>query len=121
MKYVVSEPALPEVPERHVRPQDVAFGAVRVGDRVERQVRVGGFLLVGELHVVELGTADDAFLLLHGERVPRGQVVQVLLYDDIAAALELRVLRADERRRAGVVAHRVLRTVHETEQVPVVR
>jgi len=46
--------------------------------------------------------------------------VQVLLDQHIAAAREARVLLADQHVPGGLVAHRVLRAVHEAEQVTLV-
>ncbi len=117
---VRAELALPEVPERHVGAQDVALRAVRIGDGVQRDMRVGGLDVVGELDVGELGPPDHPFLLLGRQRVPRGQVMQVLLYDDVAAARERGVLVPHECRRAGVVTHRVLGAVDEPEQISVI-
>ena len=55
-----------------------------------------------------------------GERVPRGQVVEVLLHDHVAATGELWILVADQHRRRRRRARRVLGPVDEPEQVTVV-
>lgn len=117
---VRTELALPEAAERHVGTQDVAFRAVRVRDRVQRHMGVGGLDAVGELDVGELRPPDHPLLLLGAQRVPRRQIVEVLLHDDVAAAREIRVLGADQRSRPRIIAHRVLGAVDEAQQIPVV-
>ena len=106
--------------EGHVVPDDVDFLAVFVDDGGQRVVREGGLDRVVQFDVVELGPADDVLLLLGGQGVPLGQVMQVLLDDHVAAAGVRRVLGADHRRLDRVLAGRVLRPVHEADQVPVV-
>ena len=86
----------------------------------QRVVREAGLHRVVQFDVVELGAADDVLLLLGGQGIPRGQVMQVLLDDHVAAAGVRRVLGADHRRLDRVLAGRVLRPVHEADQVPVV-
>lgn len=117
---VRTELAPPEAAERHVGAEDVPLGAVRVGDGVERDVRVGGLDALGEFDVVRLGAADDPLLLLGAQGLPGGQIVQVLLHEDVTASGERWVLVAHQRGGPGVVAHRVLRTVDESQQVAVV-
>ncbi len=106
-----------EPAEGHVEPQDLPFLAVRAGDGGERDMGVGRLGRVVELDVVGLGAADRAFLLVDGQMLPAGQVVQVLLHDDVAAAGEVLVLVADQHGLGGLPALRVLGAVHEAEQV----
>ena len=68
-------------------------------DGGERLVRLARRVVVVELDVVDLGAADDRLLLLGRQRRPGRQIVQVLLHDDVAAAGEVGILVADERRR----------------------
>ncbi len=96
------------------------FLAVFVDDGGQRVVREGGLDRVVQFDVVELGPADDVLLLLGAQGVPLGQVMQVLLDDHVAAPGVRRVLGADHRRLDRVLAGRVLRPVHEADQVPVV-
>lgn len=117
---VGAEGVLAERAEGHVEPPDLPLRPVRLGDGVERDVRVGGLHVVGQLDVLQLGTADHPLLLLDRQRVPGGEVVQVLLHDDVAAALELRVLVADHHRGERGVALRVLGAVDEAHQVALV-
>ncbi len=102
--------------ERHVVAKDVVFDPRRVGDRVEVLVRqpIAGRI---EFDVVELRAADDALLIGDRQLLPRGEIVQVLLHDDIAAASELRIFRTDERvvRESG--ADRVLSAIDEPQEV----
>lgn len=115
-----AELALSQGAERHVLPHDLAFVAVLVGDGVERDMGVGRLDVVGEFHVGELRAPDDLLLLVRRQRVPRPQVVQVLLDDHITAALEGGVLFADEHGVGGRPALGVLAAVDEAEQVAVV-
>ena len=93
--------------------------AVVVDDRVQRDVRVGGLTSSASSMSSSLVRPIDALLLLDRQRVPGGQVVQVLLHDHVAAAGELRVLVADQR-RAAARPGRVLGAVDEAEQVALV-
>jgi hypothetical protein len=95
--------------------------AVGVDDRVERYMRVGGFDVVGQLDVAELGAANCALLLLDRERVPGLEVVQVLLHDDVAATGELGVLLADRDRGDCRRAVWVFGPIDEAEQVALVK
>ncbi len=79
-----------------------------------------GLLVVVDLDVGELGAPDRALLLLDGERVPCGQVVQVLLHDHVGAAREPGVLVADGHGLERACALRVLGTVDEAQQVTLV-
>ena len=72
---------------------------------------------VVQLDIRELGAADDTLLFLGGQRVPPGQIVQVLLHDDIAAAGERRVLVADERCIVDGSARGILRSVDKAEEI----
>ena len=83
-------------------------------------VRVRRLHRVGHLDVLELAAPDDPLLLVHGQLAPRGEVVRVLLHDDVAATGELRILVADEHRRCGRGPLRVLRAVDEAQQVALV-
>ena len=49
-------------------------------------MRVGGLFVLVHLNVVVLGTADDFLLLGDRQGVPRGHIVDVLLYELVAAA-----------------------------------
>jgi hypothetical protein len=85
------------VAKRHVVAENLHFDAVfdKLGHRV---VGESGFVCIVQLDVGEFAAPDDAFLGLGGQAVPRGQVVQVFLDHHIAAAREVRILDADERR-----------------------
>jgi hypothetical protein len=67
---VRAEDAVAGRSERHVVPDDLALGSVRVHDRVQSDVRVGRLIHIGQFDVVQLGPADDPFLLADRERVP---------------------------------------------------
>ena len=73
-----------------------------------------------QLDVRELRAADRPLLLLDRQRIPRVEVVDVLLHDDVAAARERRVLVADQDRRRGRGALGILGAVDEPEQVALV-
>ena len=81
---------------------------------------VGQLDVVGHLDVGQLRAPDRLLLILGAQRVPGGHVVQVLLHDDVAAAGEVRIGVADQRRRPGRPADRVLGAVDEAEQVALV-
>lgn len=102
----------------HVVAQDAVLVAVVVLDGGERLVRllvaVG---LVVELHVVQLGAADDGLLGLGREAAPGLDVVDVLLHDDVAAAGARGVLAGDEHGVGHGGADRVGGAVDEAEQV----
>ena len=83
--------------ERHVEAQDLPLLPVLADDRVQRDVRVRGLDVVGQLDVAELRAADRSLLVLHRQRIPRLQVVQVLLDDHVAAARRT----PDPRRRSA--------------------
>ncbi len=75
---------------------------------------------VVELDVVGLRPADDRFLLLGAEPLPRREGVQVLLHDQVAAAREGGILVADEDGVGEVGPDRVGRAVDEAEEIAVV-
>jgi hypothetical protein len=83
-------------------------------------VGVGRLDVVGELNVGELRAPDDQLLLLGAQRVPGGQVVGVLLHDDVAAAGKRTVLVADDHGVDGGLAFWVLGPVDEAQQVALV-
>ena len=91
-----AELALRRAPERHVVAEDFYLFAV-LDDRRQRVMRRRRLDRIVKLDVGKLGAADDAFLGFGGQRVPAGHIVQIFLHDDIAAAGERWVLRADER------------------------
>ncbi len=68
-----------------------------------------------QLDVGQLGAADDALLRLGGQAVPAGHVVQVLLYQYVAAAGEVRVLVTDQGMAGDVATGRVLGAVYEAD------
>lgn len=70
--------------------------AVGVLDGAEGLVGLLALGGVGFLDVVELGAADDLLLGAGGLGAPGGEVVRVLLDDDVAAARVRRVLVGDE-------------------------
>lgn len=107
----------PQAAEGHVVPEDLPVVAVLVLDVVERDVGVARLLVLGQLDVGELAPTDDLLLLLGRELLPRGEVVEVFLHDDVAAAGVGRVLVSDEDGVERIVALGVLRPVDEAEQV----
>ena len=82
--------------------------------------RVRGLHVVGQFEIAELGAADDQLLLLGGQRVPRGEVVQILLNDHVAATGEGGVLGADQHGLLGCGAFRILGSVDEPEHIAIV-
>ena len=101
---VGAELAVARAAERHVVAQDVVLGAVGVGDRGEVLVR--GPRALGQSSSSTLSALVRPMISscsAGAERAPRGQVVQVLLHHDVAAARELRVVVGDHERR---VEHR---------------
>ena len=114
-----AEFTLAGVAEGHVVAQDGLFLAILLDDG-QHVVRVAGLGRIVQLDVGQLLAADDLFLLLDRDFVPLLHVVQVLLHDDVAAALERLVLVADQRGVARGLGHRVFRAVDEAEQVAVV-
>ena len=79
---------------------------------------MAGFQLVRQFDVAELGPTDDQLLLLGRQRVPRPQVVDVLLDDHVAAAGERGILVADQDGFTRGGALRILGPVDEAEHVP---
>src|SRR5262249_10258110 len=63
---------------------------------------------------------DRVFLLLGGQRIPLREVGHVALDGDVAAAGVFWVLIADDRPETALVAHRILSTVHEADEVTIV-
>ncbi len=111
---------LADLTERHVGADDLQFGAVRILDDVQCHMGIAGLDVIVEFDVVELGAADDAFLLGDRQRLPRPHVVDVLLHVHITAAGEVRILIADLAGGQGDLAVRVLGAVDEAEQIAVV-
>ena len=87
------------------------------GQRVVREARLDR---VVELDIGQFGAADDAFLRLGRQRVPAGQVVQVLLHDHIAAAGKAAILVADQHGIDRRLALRVFGAVDKAQQIAVV-
>ena len=79
-----------------------------------------GLIVVRHLDVGQLAAADDLLLLFDGQRVPRRDVVHVLLNDDVAAAGELLVLGADDGRFSSGRSRRVLSPIDKADQVTLV-
>ena len=94
MKYVPNSP-LRGPAERHVVPQDLDLLAV-LFDHGQGAVRAGRLDRVIQFNVGQLLAPDDELLGLGGKGIPGRQIVQILLNDDVAAAGEGRILRADE-------------------------
>ncbi len=117
---VRAELALSDGAEGHVVPDDLALLAVVVDDRVQGDVRVARFDVVGHLDVGELCPADDPLLLLDRDGVPRRQVMQVFLHDHVAATDEVRIFVTDRRRLVRGQAGRILGAIDEAEQVALV-
>src|SRR6185312_2397782 len=59
----------------------------------------------------------DVFLLLDRHRVPRLQIMQILLHDDVASTRKAGVLAADDRRVGGSLVNRILGAVDKAEQI----
>jgi hypothetical protein len=76
--------------------------------------------VVVELDVGELFAADDPLLLGNRYAVPGRQVMQVFLHDHIAAAGEVRVLVADDRRCDGRTIDGIFRAVDEADEIAIV-
>ena len=114
-----AELLLGNIPEWHVVAEDLHFLAVLDDgrQRAMSEARLGGIV---ELDVGKLGAADDALLRLGGQRIPTGQIVQIFLYDDIAAAREEGVFIADISGIDRRLRRRILRAVDEAEKVAVV-
>ena len=83
-------------------------------------MRPARFHRVIELYVGQFGAADDVLLCLGRERVPFGEIVQVLLHDDIAAADEGGVLAADQYGIDRFLTGRVFGPIHEPQEVAAV-
>ena len=62
--------ARPDTAEGHIGPHDLQLVAVRVLDDVQCDMRVGRLDVIGELDVLELGTADHPFLLGNRQGLP---------------------------------------------------
>lgn len=115
-----AELPLSDAAERHVVADDLPFVSLRVGDGVQRDMRVRWFDVVRNFDVRQFCAADDFLLFLRGQRVPGGEVVHVLLNDHIAAAREIAVLVTDEHRVGRDVTLGVLGAVDEAEEVALV-
>jgi len=106
--------------ERHVLAVDLQIVAVFIANVIERDVRVCRFFLLGHLHVIQLGAADRALLLLRTEPIPRIHVVQILLHDHVTAAPVLGVLITHQHSIFGRGKFWILRTIHESQQVAII-
>ncbi len=84
-------------------------------------MRGGRFDGVVQFDIRNLGAAYDPLLNLRRQRVPSGQIVQILLNDDIAAAREGRILVADQDGLESLVVDGVLGAVHKAEQIAVIK
>ncbi|MNL22819.1 hypothetical protein D3C87_1441790 [compost metagenome] len=71
--------------------------------------------VVVQFHVGQLVPPDDAFLAFHGQRIPRGHVVQVLLHQHVAAARELGVFIADDGEMHGFAPFGVFSAVDKAD------
>lgn len=67
-----------------------------------------------------VGTTDRTFLLFDRQRIPRLEIVQVLLHDHITAVGEVRVAVTDQNCGNGVVVLGVLGAVDEPQEVAAV-
>lgn len=102
----------------HIIAEDAVLVAVLVlygGERLVRLLVAVG--LVVELHVVQLGAADDSLLGFRGQAGPATHVVDVLLHDDVAAAGAVGVLVGDEHGVGHGGADGVGGAVDEAQQV----
>ena len=80
--------------------------------------RFGGFV---EFDVGDFRAADDAFLRLSRESVPRVEIVEIFLNNDITAARKGGVFIANVNGVVAGAAGRVFGTIHETEEIPLVK
>ncbi|KAG0926691.1 hypothetical protein G6F31_018300 [Rhizopus arrhizus] len=78
-------------------------------------MRRGRLDVVVQFHVRQLVAANDAFLVLHGQRVPARHVVQVLLHQDVAAAGEFGVFVADHGEIDGLAPFGIFSAVDKTD------
>ena len=116
---VGAELALPNPAKRHVVADDLDLLAV-FDDRVQRIVRIGWSDRFVDLDIRQFGAADDALLRLGRQCIPSGQIVQVLLHDDVAAAGKTGVFLADHRGVDRFLARGVLGPVDKPQQVAAV-
>ena len=75
---------------------------------------------VVQFDVGELGAADDALLRLRRQRIPAVEIVEIFLHDDVAAAGECRVLRADQHGVDHRLAARIFRAVDEAQEIAII-
>ena len=87
---------------------------------VVRALCAGRLFGIVEFDVGQLGAADDALLRLGGQRIPRCEVVEIFLHDDVAAAGKGRIFGSDQGGIEHFLAPRVLRSVDETQEIAVV-
>src|SRR5262245_17551616 len=114
-----AEFTLPDAAEWHVVAQDFDLFSI-LDDRGQRAVRRGRLDRIVQLDVGQFLAADDAFLRLRRQRVPSGEIVQILLKDDVAGAGERAVFLPDHHGVGDGLATRVFGSVHEAEKVAIV-
>ena len=105
--------------EGEIVTHDLELVAVGVLNGIHGYVAVGGLLIIRKLDVIELGATDDAFLFLDVQRVPGGEVVDVLLLNDVTAARPSTFV--DKRRCDSRLPPRTLGTVDEAQRVSIVQ
>ena len=118
---VGAELALTSPAEGHIFAEDFNLFAV-FDDCRQRIVRGSRLDRIVQLNIRELGAADDLFLDFRRQRVPSGQIVQILLDDDVAAGRRTRdppspiKCSVDRRFVCGV-----FRSIDEAEQIAVIK
>ncbi len=78
-------------------------------------MRVGALSILGQLDVAQLGAPDRVLLVLDRQRVPRLEIVEILLHDHVASTRECGVGGVDGHGRIGCVRDRILRAVDESQ------
>ena len=84
-------------------------------------MRVGGLDIIIQLHIIQLRATDNLFLLLSRQRIPAGQIMEILLNNHIASRGEPRILAGYQGSINGLLALRVLRPVDKTDEVATVK
>src|ERR1700756_3802895 len=82
--------------EGHVVAQDVIFGAIGIYNSGQRLVRFARSVVVIDFDIVYLRATDDLLLEGRWHPLPRVEIVQILLNDDIAASGEISIFIAHQ-------------------------
>src|SRR5580693_4702938 len=106
-------------PERHVVAQDFDLFPV-FDDGSERIVRGGWLDGIVQFDVRQLGAADNAFLRLRRQRIPRGKIMKIFLHDDVTAVSERGVLLADEHGVDRRFSPRIFSSIDKADEITVV-